>query len=269
MKFSKAVFILSGTIFLGLAVSAQSTNPGPAGSTDTTRRIGMRHNFRPRNGGDSLHRHEGWGQGGRETGRFGGGEDGRGWREGRPGERGQEGRHRLHYSPEQRQQMMAINVDYRKKSEDLFKKDNSTLGEYKAGLIALRKEKKSKLEALITPAQKDEITKWKAGRSENRQVMAAARMERLKLRLNLSDDQVARLKSGQAGLRAQMQSIHENDNLLPQQKREQLKGLRARREDALKSVLTPDQLAKFQEMQKSRTHQAGNHGFHSMEDEGR
>lgn len=64
----------------------------------------------------------------------------------------------IHYTPEQREQVAAINKEYRQKSEDLFKKDNSTLGEYKTGLLALQKEKKSKLEALLTQKQKDELT---------------------------------------------------------------------------------------------------------------
>ena len=143
---------------------------------------------------------------------------------------------------------MAINMDYHKKSSDLFKKDNITLKEYKAGLVALQKEKKSKLEALLTQKQKDELAARKKRASENMQVMAAARMERLKIRLNLSDDQIAKLKSGQESLRAQMQSIHENQDLLPQQKMEKLKDLAAKRQDDFKSVLTPEQLSKLQEM---------------------
>jgi len=158
--------------------------------------------------------------------------------------------------------MMAINKDYHKRAADLFLKDNSTLKEYKDGLIALQKEKKSKLQALLTPQQKEEMEKWKAKRSENAQVMAAGRLERLKIRLSLTDDQVAKVKAGQASLKAKAQSIHENDNLLPQQKMEQLKDLMAKREDALKSVLTPEQLSKFQEMHKMRGHRNQSWGNH-------
>jgi hypothetical protein len=64
----------------------------------------------------------------------------------------------VHYTPEQRKQVMTINKDYKQKSEDLFKQDNITLKQYKAGLIALQKEKKTKLQALLTPQQKDEVS---------------------------------------------------------------------------------------------------------------
>src|SRR5579863_7803865 len=63
----------------------------------------------------------------------------------------------VHYTPEQREQVMAINKDYRQRREALFQQDNSTLKQYKAGLLALDKEKKAKLQALLTPQQKDQL----------------------------------------------------------------------------------------------------------------
>jgi Spy/CpxP family protein refolding chaperone len=247
MKFSKTAFILPGILFLGLAVSAQSTNSGAGGSQDTTRRSFHRH-------GD----HHDW-AGGQDR-KFRGG-DHHDWAGGDRsfGERGERGRRdHIRYTPEQRKQVMAINSEYRQKSEELFNKDNTTLKEYKAGLIALQKEKKSRLEALLTPQQKDQVAARRKRMSENAQVMGAVRMERLRIRLNLSDDQVARIRSGEANLHAQVKAIHENDNLLPQQKREQMKDLVAKRKDVIKSVLTPEQQSKLEEMSR---HRSGRGGF--------
>ncbi len=84
--------------------------------------------------------------------------------------------------------------------------------------------------------------------TENDQVMAVARLERLRLHLNLTDDQVAKLKAGQQNLRSQAKAIHENDNLLPQEKREQMKALLAKRNDTYKAVLTPEQFSQFEKM---------------------
>jgi len=170
------------------------------------------------------------------------------------GFRGSHGRHGngIQYTPEQRRQLMAINKEYRDKSGELFRKDNITLKEYKAGLVALQKDKRSKMEALLTPQQKEQQARHKKMSEENRQVAEAARMERMKLRLDLTDDQVTKIKAGQADLRAQFRTIHENDNLLPQQKMEQMKDLMAKRKDIFKSVLTPDQLTKFEEMNNHR-----------------
>lgn len=157
-------------------------------------------------------------------------------------------REMIHYTPEQRQQVEAINKEYRQKREDLFKQDNITLKQYKSGLLALEKEKKAKVQALLTAQQKEQLANRHKRMDENRQVMGAARLERLRLTLNLTDDQVARIKTGQLNLHNQALAIHDNDNLLPQEKREQMHALMMTRNDNLKTILTPDQYTKFQQM---------------------
>jgi hypothetical protein len=229
LSFKKILFLM------GIVLISWSTRAHAQSASDTTRH----HN------GMGFHR----GPGGHEGFRHGQGfRDGQGFR----GENGmafhRHGRESIHYTPEQRKQVMAINKDYRQKSADLFQKDNSTLKEYKASLIALQKEKKSKLAALLTPQQKEEMAVRRKRMSENAQVMEVARLERLKLRLNLNDDQVSKIKAGQENLRGQFKAIHENDDLLPQQKMEQMKTLMAKRNDTYKSVLTPDQYSQFEKM---------------------
>jgi len=240
-------------IFLGailFACTAHAQTQSGSSTSDSTHRYGMHRNWGHRDGNDSMHR--GWQRDSRNT-------DGREF--GRDGfARNRGGRPHIHFTPEQRQQMQAINNEYHKKSTDLFKNDNLTLREYKAGLIALQKDRKSKLQALITPQQKEQLEKWKKTREENAQVMAAARMERLKIRLGLSDQQIATLKSKEADLRTQRQSLHDNDALLPQQKMEQFKELGARQREIVKSVLTPDQLSKFNEMEMAHHAHHGDEG---------
>lgn len=161
-------------------------------------------------------------------------------------------RSHIRFTPEQRQQMMAINKEYRQKREDLFKQDNLTLKQYKAGLLTLEKEKKSKLSTLLTPDQKNEIAANRKRMDENRQVREVAHLERLRMHLNLTDDQVAKIRAGNENLRSQARAVRENDNLLPEQKREQLRSLMDKRNDIYKSVLTPDQYTEFEKMTSHR-----------------
>lgn len=243
----KQLSLILGLLFLGWAANAQSTGNNP--TTDTTHT--MHHRFHGAPNGYGFHR----------PGGFRGHND---YAFHRPGQnrfgRGHRG-HRgfTHYTPEQRKQAMAINKDYRQKREDLFKQDNITLKQYKDGLIALDKEKKAKLQALLTPQQKDEMTTRRKRMDENRQVMAAAHLERLRLELNLTDQQVAQIKAGQQNLRNQAQSIRQNDNLLPQEKHEQMKALMTTRNDNFKTILTPDQYTRFQQMM-NRHHFGGSGG---------
>jgi len=177
--------------------------------------------------------------------------------------RGFGGREHIRYTPEQRQQIAEINKDFQEKRAALYKQDNLTLKQYKAGLLALQKEKKGKLGALLTQQQKDEMAANHKRMDENRQVREAAHLERLKLHLNLSDDQVAKIKAGNENLRTQAKAIHENDALLPEQKREQMKTLMAKRTDTYKSVLTPDQYSQFEKMM---SHRQGGGRRHFMPD---
>jgi hypothetical protein len=253
------VCILLGAFFLGLAAHthAQSPSQNQTGiQSDTTHHhYGMRRGWGHRPGGDSLAKRDGFhkGPGGHDGFRDGRGREG--WGHGQDGwasrgghRHGRFGHERIHYTPEQRQQLMAINKDFKQRSEALFAQDNITLKQYKAGLIALQKDKKAKLAALLTPQQKNEMAERRKRMTENAQVMEVARLERLRLHLNLTDDQVAKLKAGQENLRSQVKAIHENDNLLPQEKREQMKALMAKRTDTYKSVLTPDQYTQFEKM---------------------
>jgi hypothetical protein len=239
-QFPRTLQYLLPVILLFSFAAAQAQSSGS--DTTTHHPSGMHHSWGDRNGRGpdrNSRGFEGKGHGFDHNGRSFDGWANRG------------GQH-IHYTPEQRQQAMAINKDYRQKTQDLFKQDNITLKQYKASLLALQKEKKDKLAALLTPQQKDEIAARRKNRDENMQVRAAAHLERLKLHLNLSDDQVAKLKAGQENLRNEFKAIHEADNLLPQQKMEQLKALMAKRNDTYKSVLTPDQYTQFEKMSHRR-----------------
>ncbi|HEY4875119.1 MAG TPA: hypothetical protein VIH86_06075 [Puia sp.] len=244
----KKLLSFSVIIFFFCAANAQVTDN--ANNMSDSSHHHMRREWN-RNSKDSLHR-EFRGNRDEAMNRFGEG-NGMNSFHSRGGNRfGWSRMNHLHYSAEQRKQMHTINEDYRKKSQDLYKQDNITLREYKSQLLALQKDKKSKLQNLMTPDQQNEMEKWKKHASEEMQVKAAANLERMKIHLNLSDDQTAKIKSQQAEFRSQMQAIHQNDNLLPYQKKDQMKALIAKRQDAMKSVLTPEQFSQFEKMQRQR-----------------
>src|SRR6185437_13660551 len=235
------ICILVGAFFLGLAARshAQTIPPGANPADSTHHRYGMHR-------GMTFNHDHHRGPNGFRNDRNGGSY--RGWAHRGPNGWAHHRQDRIHFTPEQRGQAMAINKDYRQKAADLFKQDNLTLKQYKSGLLALQKEKKDKLAALLTQQQRDQQTAQRQRRSENMQVREAAHLERLKLRLNLTDDQIAKIKTGSAALHSQARAIRENDNLLPQEKMQQIRALMAKRNDTYRSVLTPDQYSQFEKM---------------------
>jgi hypothetical protein len=158
----------------------------------------------------------------------------------------------LHFTPDQTRQMRAIKMDFARKSSELYSKDDLTLREYKAQLQVLQKDRRTKLQDLLSPEQKNEIAEFKKTRQENVQVMAAAHLERMKIHLQLSDSQVAAIKSQQQNLHTQVQSIGENDLLSRDQKSQQIHALFFKHKDAIKSVLTPEQITGFENMHEHR-----------------
>ena len=110
---------------------------------------------------------------------------------------------------DQRNQAKAINESYEKQIAALYGNDKLRLGEFKTKSAELRKARKDKLAAILTPEQKGKMDAFKKKREENQQVMAAARLERMKIELNLKEDQVASIKAAEVSLREQMNALHE------------------------------------------------------------
>jgi len=156
----------------------------------------------------------------------------------------------LNLTEEQRKQGKTIHENTQQQLAALEKNDKMTLGDYKKKKAAILKDQKDKMQALLTDEQKTKIADGKKKMQENMQVRGAARLERMKIDLGLKDEQVATIKASQTQLHEKVKAIHENDALLPEQKKEQVKALMNQQKESLKSVLTVDQLAKLESMKK-------------------
>jgi hypothetical protein len=241
----KKILILSILVVgAGWAGKAQST--GATTAVDTARHRGMHHDWS--HNGQSAEGQRSWDGQHRHGGRDGDMSRHGGFDKQRHGhDRGGFGEH-IRYSPDQRKQLMTINMEYRNKQRDLYKQDNLTLGAYKSQLLSLQKEKRTKEKGLLTADQQTQLTQWHQRASENQQVMAAARLERLTIHLQLTDAQAAKIKAQEVDFMSHVQSIRNNDELMPDQKRDQMKSLFTQHQEAMASILTPDQLTKFKAM---------------------
>jgi len=152
---------------------------------------------------------------------------------------------KLHLSKEQMQQEKSINENYHKQLAALQQNDKMSLGEYKSKVAALQKDRKAKMQAVLTTEQRNKIEEGKKKMQENAQVRAAANLERMKIHLNLTDEQEAKIKAGQTAFRTKMKALHENNALLPEQKKEQMKALALQQKESMKAVLTAEQQSKL------------------------
>ncbi len=152
----------------------------------------------------------------------------------------------IQLTEDQKKQGKVIRENTSKQIAALYNNDKLTMGDFKQQKAAILKAQKEKLEGLLTAEQKAKIVEGKKRMADNRQVQAAARLERMKINLGLKDDQVAKIKTAQSQLHEKMKALHEDDTLLPEQKKAQIKALMDEEKESLKTLLTAEQLAKLE-----------------------
>lgn len=155
-------------------------------------------------------------------------------------------------SEEQKAQFKSLNTAHRKQMEELKKQDNITVKESKERMEKIRKEHREKTQALLTPAQKEQIKKNQESRKVDREQMMAKHKERMKTSLGLTDEQSAKLDQQRKQTGEQMKAIRENKSLSDEQKKEQMKGLHKKQQEAMKSILTEEQMQKLKERKHDR-----------------
>ena len=108
----------------------------------------------------------------------------------------------LNLSDAQKAQAKTINEDARKKMQELNKNENITVKEMRNRKAAIQKEKKTKMDGLLTADQKTKQAQLKTEHKAKKEAGYAKRIDKMKTNLNLSDDQVAKLKAQRATTQA-------------------------------------------------------------------
>lgn len=180
----------------------------------------------------------------------------------RMGKRGQHQKHQMHQkqmmakqlnlTEDQKMQAKAINADSRKKMQELNKNENITVKEQRDRKAAIMKDKKAKMDGLLTAEQKAKKTELIAAQKVKKEQQYATRMDKMKTKLDLTDDQVAKLKSQRAANQSKAEKIRNNESLSREQKKEQMMALKADAKAQHNKILTPEQLKKKEEMKKNR-----------------
>lgn len=152
----------------------------------------------------------------------------------------------LNLSAEQKEKAKEIGKEFHDKVQKLKADDNITMGEYKKRLASLEKERKSKMDALLTSEQKTKLEEMKKKRAENMQVKAAAHLERMKIDLNLTEEQTNKVKKLQEDLNSKLKALHENNNAASTEKKDKIKAIMNEHKEAMKKILTKEQQEKME-----------------------
>jgi Spy/CpxP family protein refolding chaperone len=158
----------------------------------------------------------------------------------------------LNFSDAQKAQAKIINEDARKKMQELNKNENITVKEQRDRKAAIQKERKTKMDGLLTAEQKTKQTQLKAEHKAKKEERYAKQMDKMKISLNLSDEQVVKLKAQRAASHAKAEKIKNNESLSREQKKEQMMALKTEAKAQDDKILTPEQFKKKEEMKKNR-----------------
>ncbi len=162
----------------------------------------------------------------------------------------------LNFTDAQKNSAKIINEDFRKKMKELNAQESITVKEMRERKKALMQDKKAKMDGLLTADQKTKLVQLKADRKVKREAIALKRMENMKTTLNLSDDQVAKLKAQRAAMKTKAESIKNNQSLSMEQKKTQMMALKTETKEQSNKIFTAEQLKKKEEMKKNHSGRA-------------
>lgn len=160
---------------------------------------------------------------------------------------------KLDFSEDQKTQLKAINADSRKKMQELSKNESITVKEMRDRKAAIQKDRKLKMEGLLTAEQKTKMAQLKAERKTKNDERYTKRLDKMKSTLGLSDEQVTKLKAQRSVTMARAEKIKNNESLSREQKKEQLIVLKADIKEQRNKIFTPEQLKKKEEIKKNRS----------------
>jgi Spy/CpxP family protein refolding chaperone len=184
------------------------------------------------------------------------------------------GRHHRGHGQEQAMSQLNLTADQKAKFQSIREAQKKEMQELrKSGTVtpeqrkALHEKYKAQFESVLTPAQKEQFQKqreqWKekgdkGQKGEKGQGFGkrggdfGKQQAFFKKELNLTTDQESKLKGIFQEFRTKAQALRTNTSLSKEQQREQFRSLAQQYMEQGKSVLTPEQLKKFNDLKGKR-----------------
>jgi Spy/CpxP family protein refolding chaperone len=158
----------------------------------------------------------------------------------------------LNLSEQQKMQASLYKADFKKKMTELNSNEKITVKEQRDRKASLLKEKHAKMESLLTPEQKNKMAQLKADHKAKGEQHDAARMDKMKSKLQLTDTQVAQMKTQRESMMTKLKAIKENNSMDRTAKKEKLQSLKEEMKQENKKIFTEEQLKKMEEWKKER-----------------
>jgi Spy/CpxP family protein refolding chaperone len=149
-------------------------------------------------------------------------------------------------TPEQKTQLRTLRQSARDQAAIIRHDQTLTDAQKQAKLKDLRASTRAQMKSALTPEQQQIVA--------NRR---AARKAAIAAKLDLTADQQSKLKALFVSSHQQREAVLTNTSLTNDQKQAQLTQIRQATQTQLSTILTPDQLQKFQQMRHGHHHAKG------------
>lgn len=169
----------------------------------------------------------------------------------RKGERFEEMSAKLNLTAEQKEQMKAINEDFKKQMQELNGNTGMTADDKKAKRQELMKAHREKIHALLTPEQQEQAKTFRKAEMQEHKEGWGDRISNFTKGLNLTADQTTKIDGYKAAFKTDMETIKKNTTLTQDQKEEQIKAAHSKFKEQVMSTLTEEQKKQL----KGRRHQ--------------
>ena len=158
----------------------------------------------------------------------------------------------LNLTEEQKTQLKANRESSRAKLAELEKNENLTVKEYKVRKAEIHKSQNEKMDQVLTAEQKLTLSNAKMNHQGRFGEHHRFDMDKMKSSLNLSEEQVSKLKQYQEKRKSEIQSIRADKQLTPEDRKERMKEIKSQSKSFYKETLTPEQFEKLQSMKKQK-----------------
>ena len=175
----------------------------------------------------------------------------------------------LNLSADQKARLQSIRENFKKQSADLKNNTSLSAEQKQTRRKELHEQFRTQSDAVLTPAQKEQMSKMKAEKKEKnkdakkdwkKDGQAKAdkgnRMQRgqdFQKELGLTADQLQKMEQIRTDFRNRFSSLRSDNSLTQEQKKSKMQELMKQQQDQMKTILTPEQIQKMQSARQQRT----------------
>jgi Spy/CpxP family protein refolding chaperone len=169
----------------------------------------------------------------------------------------------LNLSDDQKSRLQAIREDFKKGSEELKNTAQLSTEEKQARRKELHQQFRSQSEAVLTPSQKEQLSKMKADRKTTYKAgkgkwnkSGEARKsagKNFQQELGLNAEQQQKISNLRSEFRPKMEALRNETGLTKEQKKAKMMELKKQQQEQMKALLTPEQIQKMEAMRKQRS----------------